>query len=160
MNLLATILIAAILCALAREKANPHVTSGLNHRGAANRNTVWTVLSRLELITRADKLRGSEAVLCIGARTPERPLIMAKQKVVAVPLHVVQEIHTTIRSAKEAIGALHALGDRLLQVAPGEQDEYAHSIDWGLRTLANHAACKLHDDLENLKATIQERKLA
>jgi hypothetical protein len=85
---------------------------------------------------------------------------MAKQKVVAVPLHVVQEIETTIRSARQAIGAINALGDRLMTVAPGDQNEYAHSIDWGLRTLANHAACKLHDDLENLKATIQERKLA
>lgn len=76
----------------------------------------------------------------------------------ALPLHVVQEINATIRSAKEAIGAIYALGDRLLQVAPGEEVEYAHSIDWGLQTLSNHAAVKLHDDLQNLEACIDERK--
>jgi hypothetical protein len=158
MKNLAIIFLAAILCAFGLN-TEPAEKPAINRCGNSTRVEQSSIANPDDAGARqAFRLRG--LLFCLALNSQERPLIMAKQKVVAVPLHVVQEIETTIRSARQAIGAINALGDRLMTVAHGEQNEYAHSIDWGLRTLANTAACKLHDDLENLKATIQERKIA
>jgi len=161
---LAILAVAAILCALALT-GQPACYSRGHSWLAANVATVWTVSdSGLEqsgwrVMTARDKASTFRAVLLFGVDAPERPLIMAKQKVVSpLPLHVVQSIHQTIHSASKAIAVIESLGDRLLIGTDAQDDgqmEYAHRIDWGLRTLGNNTAVELHEKLHALRACLK-----
>ena len=86
---------------------------------------------------------------------------MAKKVVSPLPLHVVQQINVTIDSATQAIAVISALSDRLLIVtdATTGMEEFAHRIDFGLNRIGTTTACKLHDDLQALKACLNQRNV-